>query len=120
MTLRLLQNHLRDIEKRISPACHFDLARQGFHAFFVWNQRDIEVGQRCRRLTPLPLLSPPGKGTIASATRSTSRIWPRSSPRSTGPTLASTALHRTASAPPTLARAIPSGRARTSIVARVR
>src|SRR3989442_6547179 len=48
MPLRLLQNHLGDLKKRIRPARDFDLARQGIDALFLRAERDIHIGQRDR------------------------------------------------------------------------
>jgi hypothetical protein len=48
MALRLLQNHLRYVEQRVSASGHLDLARQGFHPFFIRDNARIDFGQRRR------------------------------------------------------------------------
>src|SRR6516225_4774932 len=53
MAFGLLQNHLRNIKQRVSPAGHFDLTRQGLHSSLVGNQADIQFRQRRRRLPAL-------------------------------------------------------------------
>src|SRR5882762_1166723 len=59
MALRLLQNHLRDVEQRIGPARYFDLPGQGFDAFVVRDKTDIDLNQRGgRRRTSFLLLAP--------------------------------------------------------------
>src|SRR5438552_276307 len=60
MALRFLEDHLRDIEERVGPSGHFDLAREGFDALFIGDQAYIDFGQRRRqfaRLTPLAAVS---------------------------------------------------------------
>src|SRR5438094_55432 len=46
MALRLLQDHLRNVEKRIRPPGHFDLPRQRFDPFFVRHQVNFKLRQR--------------------------------------------------------------------------
>ncbi len=46
VSLRLLENHLRDLEQRIRPARHLDLPRQGFHAFVFRAQARLDFRQR--------------------------------------------------------------------------
>src|ERR1035441_4306845 len=53
MPLRLLQNHLGDVEQRIRPASHLDLARQGFNAPFFGTQTEVNFRQRRRRRSPV-------------------------------------------------------------------
>jgi hypothetical protein len=58
MPLRLLQNHLRDVEQRIRPARHLDLARQGFNALFLRTQAEVNFRQRRRRRAPFAGVAP--------------------------------------------------------------
>jgi hypothetical protein len=53
MPLRLLEDHLGDVEQRIRPACHLDLARQGLNAPFFGTQAQVNLRQRRRRRAPL-------------------------------------------------------------------
>jgi hypothetical protein len=53
MPLRLLENHLGDVEQRIRPASHLDLARQGFNAPFFGTQAEVNFRQRRRRRAPI-------------------------------------------------------------------
>ena len=53
ITFRLLQNDLRDLEKRKRPAGHLDLARERFDALFVRQKGDGDFRQRRGRLAQL-------------------------------------------------------------------
>jgi hypothetical protein len=56
--VRLLQNHLGDLKKRIRPARDFDLARQGIDALFFRAERDVHIGQRDRGFASFARLVP--------------------------------------------------------------
>jgi hypothetical protein len=58
MPLGLLENHLRDVKQRIRPACHLDLPRQGFDAFVLGAQAQVNFGQRQRRRAPITGIAP--------------------------------------------------------------
>ena len=45
MSLRLLQDHLGDVEQRIRPARHLDLARQGFDPLLFRAEAQINFRQ---------------------------------------------------------------------------
>jgi hypothetical protein len=53
MPLRFLENHLSDVEQRIRPARHLNLARQGFNAPFFGTQAEVNIRQRRRRWAPV-------------------------------------------------------------------
>ena len=49
VALRLLEDHLRNAKKRVSPAGHFDLAGQRLDSLFIGHQADIQFRKRLRR-----------------------------------------------------------------------
>jgi hypothetical protein len=51
--LRLLKNHLRDVEQRVGPARHLDLPREGFDAFVLRAQAEVNFRQGRRRFATL-------------------------------------------------------------------
>src|SRR5437867_10230326 len=48
MAFRLLQDHLRDLEKRVGPASHLDLFGQRLDSAIVGNERAVYFRQRGR------------------------------------------------------------------------
>jgi hypothetical protein len=51
--LRLLQNHLGNVEEREGAPSHLDLAGQRLYAFVIGHERQIQLGQRARLFTAL-------------------------------------------------------------------
>src|SRR5260221_3149753 len=58
VTLRLVQDKLRDLEKRIATSGHLDLARERFDAIFGGDKCDGDFRQRWRRFGTLAAFVP--------------------------------------------------------------
>jgi hypothetical protein len=78
--LRLLQNHLGDIEQRVGSARHLDLARQRFHAPFIRQQTDVDFRQRRRRGPPLALFPAHFRSSRAIAPGAVATVLPGRTP----------------------------------------
>jgi hypothetical protein len=71
MPFRLLQNHLRDVEQRVSASGHPNLTGEGFNPLFVGQETDRDLRQRWWWFAAfaglVPTISPAPKRPVASA-----------------------------------------------------
>src|ERR1019366_3639007 len=114
MPLGLLEDHLSNVKQRIRPARHLDLARQGFDAFVLGAQAQVEFGQRQRRRTPIAVIAP-AKIRSRAAHRPaaiTFRPWRAAACSRRAPTIAAWAT----AVPSRSGWTIATGRARTATV----
>jgi hypothetical protein len=75
VTLRFLQNHLRDVEERIGSAGHLDLSGQGLDPFLLGHQRKVHVWQRRWGFPALPVLGPARPAPVAAVWTGTTLAW---------------------------------------------
>src|SRR5437879_3959644 len=77
MALRLLQNHLGDVEKRIRTARHLDLPSERFYALVVRHQTHADFWQRRGRLATLARFVTASKWAITARRPATTAFGPR-------------------------------------------
>src|SRR4051794_8201199 len=74
MALRLLQDHLSNVEKGIGAASHLDLAGQGFDALLIGQEAQIYFGKRLQGGARLAPVAVPGFATVRPAPISTALL----------------------------------------------
>jgi hypothetical protein len=115
MPLRLLQDHLRNVEERVGPACHLNLARQRFDTLLLRSQAQIDLRQRRRRWTAFTGFAPAKVRSRAAEWPTTLALRPRGAARRSGRT--ATLAARAAVIPALSRRAFAARRAGPAAVA---